>query len=46
MHSERQPECFADPGARLMVFAESDKFHRPLEGMIADYFKIDEKDLV
>ncbi len=37
---------FADPAARMMVFAESDKFHTALEGMIADHFKIDEKDLV
>jgi hypothetical protein len=37
---------FADPVARLMVFTESGKFHRALEAMIADHFKIDEADLV
>ena len=38
--------AFADPVARMMVFAESGKFHKALETMIADHFKIDEADLV
>ena len=37
---------FADPAARMMVFGESDEFHRPLEAMIANHFKIEESDLV
>ena len=37
---------FSDPAARMMVFAESDEFHKPLEAMIANHFKIDEDDLV
>jgi hypothetical protein len=37
---------FADPSARMMVFSGSDKFHKALEAMIADHFKIDEADLV
>jgi HD superfamily phosphohydrolase len=36
----------ADAAARMMVFAESDKFHKTLEDMIADRFKIGEDDLV